>query len=87
MPRLQGIATDCHCVVVSVDYRLAPETRYHGSLEDGDDPICACAETGRADFIVKLNPKDFPQRLLSAHVIKPGDDVPMTARRKPRQRV
>lgn len=34
MPRLQEIATDCHCVVVSVDYRLAPETRYSGSLED-----------------------------------------------------
>ena len=34
IPRLQGIATDCHCVVVSVDYRLAPETRYPGSLED-----------------------------------------------------
>jgi acetyl esterase/lipase len=34
MPQLQGIATDCHCVVVSVDYRLAPETRYPGSLED-----------------------------------------------------
>jgi|HubBroStandDraft_2_1064218.scaffolds.fasta_scaffold25898_4 acetyl esterase/lipase len=34
MPMLQGIATDCHCVVVSVDYRLAPETRYPGSLED-----------------------------------------------------
>jgi len=34
MPRLQGIATDCQCVVVSVDYRLAPETRYPGSLED-----------------------------------------------------
>ena len=32
--RLQGIATDYHCVVVSVDYRLAPETRYPGSLED-----------------------------------------------------
>jgi len=34
MPRLQGIARDCRCVVVSVDYRLAPETRYTGSLED-----------------------------------------------------
>jgi len=34
MPRLQEIATDCRCVVVSVDYRLAPETRYPGALED-----------------------------------------------------
>src|SRR5271156_2175774 len=34
MPLLQGIATDCHCVVFSVDYRLAPQTRYPGALED-----------------------------------------------------
>jgi acetyl esterase/lipase len=34
MPQLQEIATDCHCVVVSVDYRLAPETHYPGSLAD-----------------------------------------------------
>jgi acetyl esterase/lipase len=34
IPQLQRIATDCHCVVVSVDYRLAPETHYPGSLED-----------------------------------------------------
>jgi len=34
MSQIQGTATDCHCVVVSVDYRLAPETRYAGSLED-----------------------------------------------------
>jgi predicted nucleic acid-binding protein len=51
----------------------------------GDDPFCGCAEAGRADFIVTLNPKDFPQTLLSAHVIKPGEDVPTTARRKPKK--
>jgi predicted nucleic acid-binding protein len=52
------------------------------SPDPGDDPFCACAETGRADFIVTLNPKDFPQPLLSAHVIKPGERIPTTARRK-----
>jgi len=52
------------------------------SPDPGDDPFCACAETGRADFIVTLNPKDFPQTLLSAHVIQPGDRIPTTARRK-----
>jgi hypothetical protein len=56
------------------------------SPDPGDDPFCGCAEVGRADFIVTLNPKDFPQPLLSAHVIKPGEDVP-TARRKPHLRV
>jgi predicted nucleic acid-binding protein len=52
------------------------------SPDPGDDPFCGCAEAGRADFIVTLNPKDFPQTLLSAHVIKPGERIPTTARRK-----
>jgi predicted nucleic acid-binding protein len=52
------------------------------SPDPGDDPFCACAEAGRADFIVTLNPRDFPQSLLSAHVIRPGESVPTTARRK-----
>jgi acetyl esterase/lipase len=31
---LQVMAQSCGCLVVSVDYRLAPETRFPGSLED-----------------------------------------------------
>ena len=56
------------------------------SPDPGDDPFCTCAERGHADFIVTLNPKDFPQHLLSAHVIRPGETLPTTARARPRAR-
>jgi len=55
------------------------------SPDPGDDPFCACAETGRADFIVTLNPKDFPQALLLARVVKPGESIQTTARKSHRQ--
>jgi len=34
VPFLQTAARECNCFVVSVDYRLAPETHFPGSLED-----------------------------------------------------
>jgi hypothetical protein len=46
------------------------------SPDPGDEPFCASAESGRADFIVTLNPSDFPQDRLSAKVIAPGDPLP-----------
>jgi predicted nucleic acid-binding protein len=46
------------------------------SPDPGDDPFCACAELGAADFIVTLNPKDFPQNRLRARVIPPRDSLP-----------
>jgi predicted nucleic acid-binding protein len=52
------------------------------SPDPGDNPFCACAEQGRAAFIVTLNRKDFPQRKLSARVISPGDPIPTTSRRR-----
>ena len=52
------------------------------SPDPGDDPFCLCSEQGPADFIVTLNPKDFPQRLLGAHVIAPGERIPTTRRKK-----
>ncbi len=52
------------------------------SPDPGDDPVCACAEHGRADFIATLNKKDFPQRRLSAGVITPGQALPSRRGRK-----
>jgi predicted nucleic acid-binding protein len=54
------------------------------SPDPGDEPFCICAETGNADFIVTLNPKDFPHHKLRAHVISPSDPIPTTARKRPR---
>ena len=72
------IREEAESVAVSVSPDISPDP--------GDDPFCACAETGRADFIVTLNPKDFPQQLLSAHVIDPTESIPTTARQKVRVR-
>jgi predicted nucleic acid-binding protein len=73
------IREEAEFIAVSVFPEISPDP--------GDDPFCACAENGQADFIVTLNPKDFPQSLLSAHVIGPGETIPTTARRKqPRRR-
>ena len=52
------------------------------SPDPSEDPFCQCSELGSADFLVTLNPRDFPQRLLAAHVIAPGERIPTTRRRK-----
>ena len=52
------------------------------SPDPGDAPFCLCSEQGAADFLVTLNPRDFPQRLLAAHVIAPGEKIPTTRRKK-----
>lgn len=55
-------------------------------LPDRDDaPFCECAESAEADFIVTLNPGDFPQSRLKAKVISPSDPLP-PRRRKARPR-
>jgi predicted nucleic acid-binding protein len=41
------------------------------SPDPKDDPFCLCAEQGKADFILTLNPRDFLQRRLNAKVVSP----------------
>jgi predicted nucleic acid-binding protein len=57
-----------------VDVRAEGEV----SPDPGDNAFCACADVERAAFIVTLNPRDFPQKKLSAKVILPGDPMPTT---------
>ena len=57
---------------VAVRARSAPGI----SPDPGDDPFCACAEVGKASFLVTLNPRDFPQDKLGAKVIRPGEPLP-----------
>ena len=51
------------------------------SPDPGDEPFCSCSESGSADFIVTLNPDDFPQERLTAKVLAPGESLPSAARR------
>lgn len=61
--------------VVNLVRERAEEVRVRSSVEispdPGDDPFCLCAEQGKADFLVTLNPKDFPQDRLKAIVVSP----------------
>lgn len=52
------------------------------SPDPGDDPFCVCAEDGRADFVVTLNTRDFPQEKLKAEVVSPADFLEVLQRGK-----
>jgi predicted nucleic acid-binding protein len=68
------LSEEAELIPVSFGPRISPDP--------GDDPFCLCSEQGAADFLVTLNPRDFPPRLLDAHVIAPGEKIPTTRRKK-----
>lgn len=45
------------------------------SPDPDDNHICDCAEYGKADCIVTLNAKDFPQDRLRSKVMTPDEDM------------
>jgi len=63
--------------VVNLIRERTEEVKVRSSIEISpdpeDDPFCLCAEQAKADFIVTLNPKDFPEDRLSAKVVAPGE--------------
>jgi predicted nucleic acid-binding protein len=61
--------------VINLIRERAEEIKARSSVElspdPKDDPFCMCAEQGKADYIVTLNPKDFLQHRLKATVVLP----------------
>ena len=74
LKRLRVRSTLIGAVINLIRERAEP-VNVHASFEISpdpkDDPFCLCSEEGNADFIVTLNPKDFPQERLRAKVISP----------------
>ena len=62
--------------VINLIRERAEEVRARSTVEISpdpkDDPFCLCSEHGKADFIVTLNPKDFPEDWLKAKIVPPG---------------
>jgi uncharacterized protein len=52
-------------VKVQVSAQISPDPE--------DDVFCLCAESGKADFVITLNARDFPQVRLKARVILPTE--------------
>jgi len=63
--------------VVNLIRERAEEVRIRLSVEISpdpqDDPFCLCSEKGKADFILTLNSRDFPQNRLKAKVVTPEE--------------
>lgn len=63
--------------VINLIREQAEEVKVRRSIEISpdpkDEPFCICAEEGRANFIVTLNPNDFPQDRLKARVLLPSE--------------
>jgi predicted nucleic acid-binding protein len=45
------------------------------SPDPKDDAFCVCAESGNADFVVTLNPKDFPAERLKSKIVLPSEGM------------
>lgn len=71
-----GVRSNLIGKVVNLIRERAEEVKVRSSVEisrdPDDDPFCVCSEEGNADFIVTLNPKDFPEDRLKAKVVSPG---------------
>lgn len=81
---VRGAATIVRLIAEEAEYvqMTAPMS---GLPHEPDAHFAACADSGRADFLVTLNKKHFPQDRLSARVIAPTEPLSrQPSARKPR---
>jgi predicted nucleic acid-binding protein len=74
--RRRGVRPSLIGKVINLIRERAEAVNVHSPAEISPDPkddaFCVCSEEGQADFIVTLNPKDFPQDRLKAKVVPPS---------------
>lgn len=65
--------------VINLIRERAEEVTVRSSAEISPDPkddaFCLCAESGKADFVVTLNMRDFPQVHLGSKVAHPAEII------------
>ena len=72
-----GVRSNLIGTVINLIRERAEEVKVRFSTEISPDPkddaFCLCAESGKADFLVTLNPKDFPADRLQSKVLLPAE--------------
>ncbi len=61
--------------------KAAVEETIELSQGPGENYFWGCAEEGRADFLVTLSPRDFPQKKLQPQAISPREFQTLIRRR------
>jgi len=81
---VRGAAKIARLICEEAEY-VQVTRRISGLPHEEDAHFAECAQSGRADFLVTLNKKHFPQDRLRARVIAPTDPLPRQ-RAVPRRR-
>jgi predicted nucleic acid-binding protein len=72
-----GVRPSLIGTVINLIRERAEGVKVRSSAEISPDPddetFCLCAESGKADFILTLNSKDFPEERLKSKVILPSE--------------
>jgi predicted nucleic acid-binding protein len=72
-----GVRTNLIGTVINLIRERAEDVKVRFSTEISPDPkddaFCLCSEWGKADFLVTLNPKDFPADRLESKVLLPAE--------------